>query len=96
MPIHDWTRVDAGIFHDFHQTWMPEIKRALNGCSLAGAPDCWVLSSSIAGKPAGVDVDQKGAFRREQSFFDSNLLSLGKDARESIYLFEPVGDKCVG
>jgi hypothetical protein len=31
MPVHDWTRVDAGIFHDFHQTWMPEIKRALNG-----------------------------------------------------------------
>jgi hypothetical protein len=19
MPIHDWTRVDAGLFHDFHQ-----------------------------------------------------------------------------
>ena len=18
MPIHDWTRVEAGIFHDFH------------------------------------------------------------------------------
>jgi hypothetical protein len=31
MPIHDWTRVDAGIFHDFHSTWVIEIKRALNG-----------------------------------------------------------------
>lgn len=31
MPIHDWTRVDAGIFHDFHQSWLPEIKRVLNG-----------------------------------------------------------------
>ena len=30
MPIHDWTRVDAGIFHDFHQGWIQEIKRALN------------------------------------------------------------------
>lgn len=30
MPIHDWTRVDAGIFHDFHQTWIPLIKQALN------------------------------------------------------------------
>jgi hypothetical protein len=27
MPIHDWTRVDAGIFHDFHQSWVPEIAR---------------------------------------------------------------------
>ena len=30
MPIHDWTRVDAGIFHHFHVTWIPEIARALN------------------------------------------------------------------
>jgi hypothetical protein len=31
MPIHDWTRVDAGIFHDFHHAWIEELKRALNG-----------------------------------------------------------------
>ena len=30
MPIHDWTRVPAGIFHDFHQTWSIHIKSALN------------------------------------------------------------------
>ena len=30
MPAHDWTRVDAGIFHDFHHAWIEEIKRALN------------------------------------------------------------------
>ncbi len=30
MPIHDWTRVKAGIFHDFHHTWITEIKRVLN------------------------------------------------------------------
>jgi hypothetical protein len=21
VPIHDWSRVDAGIFHDIHQAW---------------------------------------------------------------------------
>lgn len=30
MPIHDWSRVDAGIFHDFHQAWTIEIRNALN------------------------------------------------------------------
>jgi hypothetical protein len=30
MPIHDWTRVPAGIFHDFHQSWSIRIKDALN------------------------------------------------------------------
>ncbi len=30
MPMHDWTRVSAGTFHDFHCTWIPEIKIRLN------------------------------------------------------------------
>jgi len=31
MPAHDWTRVEPGIFHDFHVAWIPEIRKALNG-----------------------------------------------------------------
>lgn len=30
MPIHDWTRVQSGLFHHFHQDWSIEIARALN------------------------------------------------------------------
>lgn len=30
MPLHDWARVPAGLFHDFHQTWSIHIKTALN------------------------------------------------------------------
>jgi hypothetical protein len=30
MPIHDWTRVPSGLFHDFHQSWSVRIKDALN------------------------------------------------------------------
>lgn len=30
MPIHDWSRVKAGLFHDFHQVWSVEIRNALN------------------------------------------------------------------
>src|SRR5262249_41631657 len=30
MPIHDWTRVSTGGFHDFHQDWTIEIRRTLN------------------------------------------------------------------
>ncbi len=30
MPVHDWTRVSAGIFHAFHHDWITEISRALN------------------------------------------------------------------
>jgi hypothetical protein len=31
MPVHDWTRVEAGIFHDFHNAWIIELRNALNG-----------------------------------------------------------------
>ena len=30
MPIHDWSRVPAGLFHHFHQDWSIEIARTLN------------------------------------------------------------------
>lgn len=30
MPLHDWTRVDAGLFHDFHRSWTVALSAALN------------------------------------------------------------------
>jgi hypothetical protein len=30
MPMHDWTRVEAGIYHAFHHEWISEISRTLN------------------------------------------------------------------
>jgi hypothetical protein len=31
MPVHDWARVEAGIFHDFHNAWVIELRNLLNG-----------------------------------------------------------------
>src|SRR5437899_11605860 len=30
MPVHDWTLVEAGIFHDFHTVWIGAIRNGLN------------------------------------------------------------------
>jgi hypothetical protein len=30
VPIHDWTRVDAGLFHAFHYHWLSALCNALN------------------------------------------------------------------
>lgn len=30
MAVHDWTLVEAGIFHDFHVNWIAQIRTALN------------------------------------------------------------------
>src|SRR3954465_10706542 len=47
MPIHDWTRVDAGIFHDFHHAWIEEVKRTLNRGVLPR--DYYALAEQFAG-----------------------------------------------
>jgi hypothetical protein len=47
MPVHDWTHVDAGIFHHFHHAWIEEIARALNRGLLP--PDHYALAEQIAG-----------------------------------------------
>jgi hypothetical protein len=30
MPVHDWSRVDANVFHHFHQAWTVSIAGSLN------------------------------------------------------------------
>lgn len=53
MPIHDWTKVDAGIFHAFHHGWIEDLARALNRGLL---PDeYYALPEQKAGK-YGPDV----------------------------------------
>lgn len=47
MPIHDWTKVPAGIFHDFHHEWISAIKHALNRGLLG--PDYYAMAEQLAG-----------------------------------------------
>ena len=49
MPIHDWSRVEAGIFHHFHQAWTIEISDALNGGSLP--PEYFAMAEQIVSGP---------------------------------------------
>jgi hypothetical protein len=53
MPIHNWTRVSAGTWHDFHLAWIAEIRNALNGGILPA--DYYAQAEQIAG-PLGPDV----------------------------------------
>src|SRR5436309_13182176 len=48
MPVHDWNRVTAGTFHDFHLAWIAEIQRALNGGILP--PGYYALAEQVAGE----------------------------------------------
>jgi Protein of unknown function (DUF4058) len=52
MPVHDWTRIEAGIFHHFHHGWIEEIARSLNRSVLP--PDYYALAEQFA---AGLGPD---------------------------------------
>jgi hypothetical protein len=69
MPIHDWTRVDAGLFHAFHHRWIDALCDALNGGVLPAdyfalpeqgiqgpIPDVLTLKLGGAGEEAGESV----------------------------------------
>lgn len=47
MPIHDWTKVPAGIFHHFHHSWIEELARVLNRGLLPGS--YYALAEQITG-----------------------------------------------
>ncbi|HEY2416216.1 MAG TPA: DUF4058 family protein [Pirellulaceae bacterium] len=47
MPVHDWSGIEPGIFHDFHHAWIEEIKRSLNAGILP--PDYYALAEQFAG-----------------------------------------------
>jgi hypothetical protein len=46
MPVHDWTKVDAGIFHAFHHIWITAIHGAV---SSQLPPSYYCLPEQVAG-----------------------------------------------
>jgi hypothetical protein len=49
MPVQDWTRVEAGIFHGFHPVWISEINKTLNEGLLPQG--YYALPEEHAGRP---------------------------------------------
>jgi len=54
MPVHDWTRVSDGTFHDFHYSWVLEIKRALKRGLLPEG--YYVMAEQLGGDLGAPDV----------------------------------------
>src|SRR5688500_6897191 len=48
MPVHDWTRVEAGIYHSFHNAWITHLGDALNAGLLPR--DYYALGEQHAGR----------------------------------------------
>lgn len=53
MAVHEWSRVSAGTFHDFHCSWIVEVRNVLNNGVLP--PDYYAQAEQIIGD-LGPDV----------------------------------------
>ena len=49
MPIHDWTRLEPGDFHHFHQGWVVNLTNELNSGLLP--PDYMAMTEQVTGRP---------------------------------------------
>jgi hypothetical protein len=60
MPIHDWTRVPAGLFHHFHQDWSIEIARNLNRGLLPKGLSALVEQRAASREPNFLAIERFG------------------------------------
>jgi len=66
MPLHDWSRVDAGIFHDFDLTWIGLLKTRLNAGLL---PDpFYALAEPVVGEAIPDVLTLQAAVRVKDEF----------------------------
>lgn len=61
MPIHDWTRVRANRFHDFHQGWTVALSNALNGGRLPPGYFAMIERKARTSEPDVLPVETSGA-----------------------------------
>ena len=80
MPIHDWTRVIPGTFHDFHHEWISTIKRSLNAGVLPS--NYYAMAEQIAGGlgPGVLTLESVDLQEEGEDYVDAGALSGGGTA----------------
>src|SRR5436190_21641685 len=80
MPIRDWTRVPASLFHDFHQTWSIHIKAALNSGLLPKGLSALVEQRAGPKEADVLTVESRKASKRPKPQEGGGLLTLERPA----------------
>jgi hypothetical protein len=65
MPMHDWTRVPAAIFHAFHHSWLSSLADVLNSIGLPD--DHYALPEQHAVAGEGTEESDAEFYRRRKS-----------------------------
>lgn len=96
MPIHNWKRVDAGLFHAFHQGWITHLTEALNDGRLPdgyfaipeqntrwAVPDVLALSLNPSNEPP--DFSELAVATALPKTRVVRRIELGSQAEEELY-----------
>jgi hypothetical protein len=81
MPIHDWTRVPAGLFHHFHQQWSIDIAKALNTGVLPKGLSALVEQRAGPKEPDVLAIETQARSRKD----DGGLLTLDRPKARMMY-----------
>src|SRR4051812_48445648 len=98
MPMHDWTRVEAGGYHHFHHEWIFEISRTPNRGRLP--PDPYAMAEQqAAGFGPDVltlqDVDDDSATRPKTTPHPQTPAEFHRRKKSSIAVRHVSGDRIV-
>ncbi len=72
MPMHNWTKVPPGTYHNFHYRWIAAIMDQLNAGLLP--PGCFAMAEQVIGGPEPDVVALKGFEVSDQSIAQSTLV----------------------
>src|SRR5262245_21272484 len=64
MPMHDWTHVKSGTYHNFHLLWLSNITNRLNAGLLP--PGFFAMAEQIIGRPETDVVTLQTSSRRKR------------------------------
>src|SRR4051794_14123836 len=90
MPIHDWTRVDAGIFHHFHQQWVVAITNVLNMRVLPGAFYALTEQQGAGFEPDVLTLKSRGVPERDDTTQPPVARPPDDNGRSGILVAEPL------
>lgn len=81
MPMHDWSRVDAGVYHHFHQRWAISICDSLNAGLLPPGYSALVEQHAGRVEPDVLAVERRPKRRRQTKPGDTALLTQAPQTR---------------
>lgn len=69
MPMHDWSKVKAGTYHNFHVLWIASITNQLNSGMLPAG--CFAMAEQVIGGPepdvVALNIGLEAPLRRDHS-----------------------------